>query len=143
MATETRRVPRWVPVLIVVAIGLIIAFVAIIAAGVMMIFSAAKHSPQHLCAVQLASRSPIVLARTGTPISESALGTFNTSSENDVTTFSEAFTLKGPKGSVEIQDKGQMSDSTSAIVVNAIWGGQATGIYSGKVDCPALHQAKT
>ena len=143
MATETRRVPRWVPVLIVVAIGLIIAFVAIIAAGVMMIFSAAKHTPQHLCAVQLASRSPIVLARTGTPVSESALGTFNTSSENDVTTFNEAFTLKGPKGSVEIQDKGQTSDSTSAIVVNAIWAGQAAGIYSGKVDCPALHQAKT
>src|SRR5665213_373343 len=143
MATETLRVPRWVPILIVVAIGVIIAFVAIIAAGVMMIFSAAKHTPQHLCAVQLASRSPIVLARTGTPISESALGTFNTSEDNDVTTFSEAFTLSGPKGNVEIQDKGQMSDSASSIVVNAVWSGQATGIYSGKVDCPALHKAKT
>jgi hypothetical protein len=143
MATETRRVPRWVPILIVVAIGLIIAFVAIIAAGVMMIFSAAKHTPQHLCAVQLASRSPMVLVRTGKPISESALGTFNTSSDNDVTTFSETFTLTGPKGNVEIQDKGQMSDSTSSIAVNAVWDGQASSIYSGKVDCPAIHETKT
>jgi hypothetical protein len=128
----------WIVVFVSVAIVLLV--VGGIAAFAVGMFKLMDNTDSHRCALALVRQNQAAIAMLGQPIQQKGFTNGKTDNDNGKLTESLTFTVTGPLGEATVQADGVRSQLESHLDVRFGRDQQSQTIYSGPLDCPALHE---
>ena len=131
----------WIVVFVVVAI--VVAIVAAVVMLVLGIFKIVDNTESHRCGLAIVQHDPAAIRMLGEPIQQKGFTGGNTSTTNGKTTQDLTFTVAGPLGEATVETSGIKSALESHLEVRLGRDQQSQTIYSGPLDCPALHEGSS
>jgi Cytochrome oxidase complex assembly protein 1 len=127
-----------------IVIFAVVALIALICAGAAALFfgimRVVDNTDAHRCALAIVQHDPAAIRMLGSPIAQKGFTGGSTNSENGKETTDLTFTVSGPLGDATVEAKGTKSQLESQFEVLLGRDQQSQTIYSGPLDCPALHE---
>lgn len=131
---------RIIWIVVFAAVALVIAIFTAIVLLVLGIFKLVDNTDTHRCGLALVQQDPAAIRMLGEPIEQKGFTSGKTDTTNGKTTDHLTFTVAGPLGQATVEADGVKSDLESRLEVRMGRDQQSQTIYSGPLDCPALHK---
>jgi hypothetical protein len=134
---------RLIWIVVFVAVAIVVGIVGAVVMLVLGIFKIVDNTESHRCGLAIVQHDPAAIRMLGEPITQKGFTGGSTNSTNGKTTQDLTFTVAGPLGEATVEANGVKSDLESHLEVKIGRDQQSQTIYSGPLDCPALHEGST
>jgi hypothetical protein len=131
---------RIIWIVVFAGVALVVAIIVAIVLMVLGIFKLVDNTESHRCGLAIVQHDPSAIRMLGEPIQQKGFTGGNTSTTNGKTTQDLTFTVTGPLGEATVEANGVKSPLESHLEVRLGRNQQSQTIYSGPLDCPALHE---
>jgi len=131
---------RTVWIVVFVSVAVVLLVVGGIAAFAVGLFKLLDNTDSHRCALSLVQNNQAAIGMLGQPIDQHGFTNGSSNDDNGKLTEHFTFTVAGPLGEATVEADGVRSQLESHLEVRFGRNQQSQTIYSGPLDCPALHE---